>query len=161
MFEGLRRGGEEGPSAEVTVKELLDDAGFWEANARFQSIMDLNREMLMMELEIDEADIIELPVLFWPEMEGRTAAFFPDLVNHLVLGNVSILPRPHGPMVDGADAFEQAFKQAFPSREARFIDDWYSYHELLGEVHCGTNTRRRPPSDLHWWEYRPEGAFDV
>jgi len=38
---------------------------------------------------------------------------------------------------------------------------WYAYHEQLGEVHCGTNARRRPPADIHWWEYRPEGAFDT
>ncbi|MDQ4090295.1 MAG: protein-arginine deiminase [Actinomycetota bacterium] len=158
MFEGLRRGS--GQSAEISVKELKDDRRFWEANARFQAIMDLNREMLIMELEVTEADVIEVPVLFWPE-EGRTAAFFPDMVNHLVLGDVSIVPRPYGPKVDGEDVFEQALRQALPKRDVRFIDDWYSYHEMLGEVHCGTNTRRRPPEDMHWWWYRPEGAFDI
>ena len=162
MFEGLRRGGPGGASAEVTVAELVSDGAFWEANDSFQSIMDLNRELLGMELELSEAEMIGIPVLFWPtEGGGRTAAFFPDMVNHLVMGNVSIVPRPYGPKVDGEDAFEQAFRDALPHREARFIDDWYSYHEQLGEVHCGTNARRLPPSDIHWWEYRPEGGFDL
>jgi protein-arginine deiminase len=125
--------------------------------------MDLNREMLLMELDIGEADVIELPVLFGPSApsEPRTAAFFPDLINHLVIGNVSVVPRPYGPRVDGEDAFEQAFRDALPDRDARFVDDWYAYHEQLGEVHCGTNTRRSPPTDVHWWEHRPEGAFDI
>ena len=31
-----------------------------------------------------------------------------------------------------------------------WIDDWYTYHLMLGEVHCGSNTRRTPVSG--WWE---------
>lgn len=77
------------------------------------------------------------------------------------MGPVSMVPRPYGPRIGGEDAFERAFRDALPAREARFIDDWYAYHELLGEVHCGTNVRRAPPSDVHWWEHRPEGAFDI
>ena len=104
-----------GPSAEVTVQDLRDDRPFWKANARFQSIMDLNREMLIMELELGERDIVDLPVLFWPELVGgRTGPFFPNLVNHLVLGNASIAPRPYGPKVDGRDVFEQAFLELLP-----------------------------------------------
>ena len=109
------------------------------------------------------SDMTELPVLFWPPTaeDPRTAAFFPDMVNHLVIDNVSVVPRPYGPQVEGEDAFELAFRQALPDRDARFIDDWYAYHEMLGEVHCGTNARRRPWTDVHWWEHRPEGGFDV
>jgi protein-arginine deiminase len=164
MFEGLRRGDPvTGGAAAIGVAELWSDLVFWEANDTFQASMDLNREMLIMELEIGEADVIELPVLFWPPMpeDPRTAAFFPDMVNHLVIGDVSIVPRPYGPRVDGEDAFERAFRDALPDRDARFVDDWYAYHEQLGEVHCGTNARRRPPDDVHWWEHRPEGAFDI
>ncbi|MGH2741074.1 MAG: protein-arginine deiminase domain-containing protein, partial [Thermoleophilaceae bacterium] len=164
MFEGLRRGSPEAAaSAEVGVKELRSDLLFWEANDIFQASMDLNREILLAELDIGEADVIELPVLFWPPtpQDPRTAAFFPDMVNHLVVGEVSVVPRPYGPRVDDEDAFERAFRDALPHRDARFVDDWYAYHEQLGEVHCGTNARRRPPAHVHWWEHRPEGAFDI
>ena len=164
MFEGLRRGDpDSGDPAEVGVQALRSQFPFWEANETFQASMDLNRELLMMELDIGEADVIELPVLFWPPgpQDPRTAAFFPDMVNHLVIGDVSVVPRPYGPRINGEDAFEQAFRAALPDRDVRFVDDWYAYHEQLGEVHCGTNARRRPPADIHWWEYRPEGAFDT
>ncbi|MGH3517951.1 MAG: protein-arginine deiminase family protein [Haloechinothrix sp.] len=163
LFRGLRRGDpDNGDSAEITVAELRADDAFWAANATFQASMDLNREILLMELDISEADIIEIPVLFWPPgRDGRTAAFFPDMVNHLVLGNVSVVPRPYGPEVDGLDAFADAFQAAMPERTVHFIDDWYAYHEMLGEVHCGTNVRRQPPDDVHWWEHRPEGGFDL
>jgi hypothetical protein len=32
----------------------------------------------------------------------------------------------------------------------RFVDCW-EFHRRMGEVHCGTNTMRRPP-DVRWWE---------
>lgn len=163
LFRGLRREDREhGRTAEITVGELKADIDFWAANAACQSSMDLNREILIMELGIEEADIIEVPVLFWPPGEdGRTAAFFPDMVNQLVLGDVSIVPFPHGPEVDGVDAFAEALLAALPQRKIHFVDDWYAYHEMLGEVHCGTNVRRRPPADVRWWEHRPEGGYDL
>lgn len=163
LFRGLRRGDRErGRSAETTVAELRGARRFWSANATFQSSMDLNREILIMELGIGEADIIEVPVLFWPPgTDGRTAAFFPDMVNHLVLGDTSVVPLPHGPEVDGVDVFAETFRAALPHRKIHFIDDWYAYHEMLGEVHCGTNVRRVPPWEVRWWEHRPEGGYDV
>jgi hypothetical protein len=40
-----------------------------------------------------------------------------------------------------------------------FIDDWF-YHVRKGEVHCGTNAKRRPPeldSGRRWWDdYDPD-----
>jgi hypothetical protein len=32
-----------------------------------------------------------------------------------------------------------------------FVDCW-EFHRRMGEVHCGTNTMRRPP-DMKWWEH--------
>lgn len=59
LFRGLRRGDPAGgPSAEVTAAELRSDEAFWQVKPTFQSSMDLNREILMMELEISEANII-------------------------------------------------------------------------------------------------------
>lgn len=163
LFRGLRRGDrDDGAFAEITVSDLRAQTAFWSANADFQASMDLNREILLAELGITEAEIVEVPVLFWrPGPDGRTAAFFPDMVNHLVLGDVSVVPRPYGPEVDGVDAFAQSLVEAMPHRRVRFVDDWYAYHEMLGEVHCGTNVRRVPPPGVRWWEHRPEGAYDL
>ena len=38
-----------------------------------------------------------------------------------------------------------------------FIDDFESYHEQMGEVHCGTNAKRKPPEEhagftARWWD---------
>lgn len=161
MFEGLRR---EAPfglvSAEVTIAQLLRDDQFWEANERFQRYMDMNLEILSRELEVDDRHLIQIPVLFHPE-PGRTAAFFPDMVNHIVIGNTSLVPKPHGPKIDGQCAFESAFENAVPHRDVRFIEDWYSYHEMLGEVHCGTNCLRGPFLNKNWWDFKPVGGFDI
>jgi hypothetical protein len=43
-----------------------------------------------------------------------------------------------------------------------WIDDWYTYHRMEGEVHCGTNVKRRPPeldadsNFRQWWDVYAE-----
>lgn len=148
-------------SAEITVDGLLDQAEFWDVNAHFQQLIDLNREILKEGLGLDDADVFAIPVLFSGRTDEWTGAFFPNMVNHLVIGSTSIVPKPYGPVVNGKDAFEEAFCETLPERDVRFIDDWYSYHQMMGEVHCGTNVRRTPFSDVRWWETRPEGAYGL
>ncbi len=83
------------------------------------------------------------------------------MVNHLVLGENSIVPKPFGPLINGKCAFEKSFEEALPERNIYFIDDWYSYHEMLGEIHCGTNTRREPFKSKKWWEFIPDGGYNI
>ena len=161
MFQGLKRSDGFDSSAEISVEKLLVDAKFWKANSVYQGHMDLNRKILQQALGIDDKDIIEIPAVFWPRVPERTFAFFPDMVNHLVLGKWSLVPKPHGPVVAGVDQFEKAFQDALPGRRTLFIEDWYSYHEMLGEVHCGTNTLRYPPEGMPWWGTKPDGGFDI
>ncbi|HJH27654.1 MAG TPA: hypothetical protein C5S37_13040, partial [Methanophagales archaeon] len=73
----------------------------------------------------------------------------------------SLVPRPHGPVINGECAFERAFKDTLPDRDVKFIEDWYSYHEMVGEVHCGTNARRKPFENINWWDTKPDGGFDI
>ena len=163
MFKGRRRGHpNSSESAEITIDALLGDGSFWEANDRYQEHMKYNRAILARELGLTDFDIVEIPVLFQkPDaVDGRTLAYFPDMVNHLVVGNASLVPKPYGPVVNGKCAFEAAFERALPWRDIRFIEDWYSYHELSGEVHCATNTLRAPFS-TPWWRHKPDGAFDI
>jgi len=159
LFAGRRR--RDGASAEITVKKLLSTKQMWDANLEFQKHLDHNREILKKELGVTDKDVIEIPVLFYPPSSERTLAYFPDMVNHLVLGEWSLVPKPYGPVVNGECMFEKAFREAVPYRKVRFIEDWYSYHELSGEVHCGTNAVRSPAVGIHWWDSRPDGAYDV
>ena len=163
MFEGMKRGGPHSPfSAEISIKSLLSDTVFWNENEKYQKYLDLNNDILQKELGLSDAEIIQIPVLFQkPGRDGRTVAYFPDMVNHLVIGNTSFVPRPHGPAINGECAFERAFKDAVPDRDVKFIEDWYSYHEMVGEVHCGTNARRKPFENTNWWDTKPDGGFDI
>ena len=42
-----------------------------------------------------------------------------------------------------------------------FVDDWYTYHLSMGEVHCGTNVLRTPDPDAQWWATRLPGLWDA
>ena len=142
MFKGRFR--LNGQPADRTVGDLLADQRFWAANAVYQRYQTQNREILKASLGIVDKDILGIPVLFYPPSTKRTIAYFPDMVNHLVIENYSLVPKPYGPMIDGIDQFEEAFREAMPTRTVKFIEDWYAYHELSGEVHCGTNCLREP-----------------
>jgi protein-arginine deiminase len=73
-----------------------------------------------------------------------------------------IIPKPFGPWVEapghdndpnktnednnGYDLFERdlvtKLQQAGINLRCIFIDDWYDYHVVSGEIHCGTNELR-------------------
>jgi hypothetical protein len=67
------------------------------------------------------------------------------------------IPKPFGPMVAGKCKFEEdIIKKIGPKTTTgvdwEFIDDFIYYHVLQGEIHCGTNTYRKPPDKPLWWE---------
>ena len=162
MFVGMMRGEPgSGENAEISINEILNDRSFWFENDSYQTIMNSNISILKKELNIGDENIIQIPVLFHPTGSNRTAAYFPDMVNHLVINSASIVPKPHGPIIDGECAFEKAFRGSFPERDVMFVDDWYSYHEILGEVHCGTNIQRKSFANKPWWNHKPDGSYDI
>jgi protein-arginine deiminase len=67
------------------------------------------------------------------------------------------MPKPFGPMVGGVCQFENAINAllgpvATTGVEISYIDCFATYHVQDGEVHCGTNSKRKPPTDRWWWE---------
>ncbi|XP_062852683.1 protein-arginine deiminase type-2 [Trichomycterus rosablanca] len=145
MFPGKRE--------EVSVDEILNNEGFRGENVFVQSCIDWNRDVLKKELGLDEEDIIDLPVLFKviPE-EARAVAFYPDMVNMIVLGKNLGIPKPFGPEVNGSCVLEAEVRSLLEplGLNCTFIDDFASYHQKLGEVHCGSNVRREPFA-FRWW----------
>ncbi|MCJ8729448.1 hypothetical protein PDJAM_G00106550 [Pangasius djambal] len=142
-----------GTEEEVSVDEILSDKGFQAENSYVQSCIDWNRDVLKKELALDDEDIIDVPVLFKviPE-KNRAVAFYPDMVNMLVLGKNLGIPKPFGPQVDGKCALETEIRSLLEplGLNCYFIDDFASYHKLLGEVHCGSNVLREPFT-FKWW----------
>ncbi len=118
------------------------------------------RKRLETDLSLTERDILEVPILF--TRNHHQPRFFDALtagmVNMLVLNKHCIVPKPFGPVVKGIDLFEENLKLKLEKLglTVKFIDDWYDYHVHLGEVHCGTNTLRKPnPAKWKWWEFLP------
>ena len=67
-----------------------------------------------------------------------------------------VLARPFGPVAGGTDLIEEEVRSllaplGYSAGQLHFVDDYDTYHLLLGEVHCGTNTKRRPHA-TPWWE---------
>ena len=62
----------------------------------------------------------------------------------LVLGQHLGIPKPFGPIINGRCCLEEKVRALLEplGLHCTFIDDFFSYHKLLGDVHCGTNVRR-------------------
>nr|XP_015814054.2 protein-arginine deiminase type-2 isoform X2 [Nothobranchius furzeri] len=146
MFEGLEN------QMPRTVDDILSDENLRAENNYVQSCIDWNRDVLKRELGLDDDDIIDLPILFKLEKDFRAAAYYPDMVNMIVLGKNLGIPKPFGPRVNGRCALEAEMCSLMEALglQCTFIDDFASYHKLLGEVHCGSNVRRKP-FDFKWW----------
>uniref|UniRef100_A0A8D0DZY5 protein-arginine deiminase n=1 Tax=Salvator merianae TaxID=96440 RepID=A0A8D0DZY5_SALMN len=139
----------------ITLDELLADELLQSDSKYVQSCIDWNRSILKRELGLSERDIIDIPQLF--TLEGSTAtALFPDMVNMLVLGKHLGIPKPFGPIIHGRCCLEANVCSLLEPLGllCTFIDDFFSYHVLAGEVHCGTNVHREPFS-FHWWNMEP------
>ncbi|XP_071623118.1 protein-arginine deiminase type-1-like isoform X2 [Heliangelus exortis] len=138
-----------------SIDEILADESLRKDNRHVQRCIDWNRDLLKEELGLSEPDIIDIPQLFICS-GSRADAFFPDMVNMLVLGKHLGIPKPFGPQVGGQCCLEERVRELLEplGLTCTFIDDYFSYHLLSGEVHCGTNVRRKPFA-FKWWHMVP------
>ncbi|XP_018430274.1 PREDICTED: protein-arginine deiminase type-2-like [Nanorana parkeri] len=135
-----------------TVSKVLSTDVIVMENAYAQHCIDWNRDILKRELGLTEDDIIDIPALFKLQ-DGKACAFFPNMVNMIVLGKILGIPKPYGPVIKETCCLEDYVIDQLKPLElsCSFIDDVVSYHKQLGEVHCGTNVRRKPFS-FKWWQ---------
>ncbi|KFP08458.1 Protein-arginine deiminase type-1, partial [Calypte anna] len=138
-----------------SIDDILADESLRKDNRHVQHCIDWNRDLLKEELGLSEPDIIDIPQLFICN-GSRADAFFPDMVNMLVLGKHLGIPKPFGPQVGGRCCLEERVRELLEplGLTCTFIDDYFSYHLLSGEVHCGTNVRRKPFA-FKWWHMVP------
>ncbi|XP_004637741.1 protein-arginine deiminase type-1 [Octodon degus] len=149
QFAGLRH------KAKRSINEMLADKHLRSDSLHVQKCIDWNREVLKRELGLAEGDIIDIPQLF--SLKGAYAeAFFPDMVNMVVLGKYLGIPKPYGPLINGRCCLEEEVRALLEplGLHCIFIDDYLSYHRLQGEIHCGTNVRRKPFA-FKWWRMVP------
>ncbi|NXD88385.1 PADI1 deiminase, partial [Halcyon senegalensis] len=150
MFEGLEK------EPKPTINKILANKCLWKFNNYVQSCINWNRDILKRALGLAEKDIIDIPQLFHGDVPEGAEAFFPNMVNMLVLGKHLGIPKPFGPPVGGQCCLEERVRALLEplGLTCTFIDDFFSYHILAGEVHCGTNVRRKPFA-FKWWHVVP------
>lgn len=149
QFDGLKH------QAKISINEMLADRHLQRDNLHAQKCIDWNRNVLKRELGLAESDIVDIPQLFFLK-NFSAEAFFPDMVNMVVLGKYLGIPKPYGPIINGRCCLEEKVCSLLEplGLHCIFIDDYLSYHELQGEIHCGTNVRRKP-FPFKWWNMVP------
>jgi protein-arginine deiminase len=90
-----------------------------------------------------------------PELdeEWPVHSLYPATINSVVVDRKHIIaPNPWGPVIDGRDVLVAATDEAYATAgyTVRYIDEWFTHHTDLGDVHCGTNVIRHLPADK-WW----------
>ncbi|XP_020026060.2 protein-arginine deiminase type-4 isoform X1 [Castor canadensis] len=154
LFEGVKK------KKQKKIKDILSNKNLREENSYVERCIDWNRAVLKRELGLAEGDIVDIPQLFklMGNSKGtlKAEAFFPNMVNMLVLGKHLGIPKPFGPLINGRCCLEEKVRSLLEplGLHCTFIDDFYAYHVLHGEVHCGTNVRRKPFT-FKWWHMVP------
>ncbi len=148
-----------------TANLILGDAAFVQVQTDTQALIDGIKVTLSTELDLNPTDFIDIPVLFKEDGPGLYVAYNPGSVNmlHLTKGDHTVrvcVPRPFGPVNDNVDRFARDILDslgpaATTGVEVKFIDDFVTYHVLYGEIHCGTNSKRKPRTDAWWWHHQP------
>jgi Protein-arginine deiminase (PAD) len=143
----------------ATVGELAEDNGLRNLNEDYQrDYLDGAIDTFGKKLGVTEEEIIRIPALFEEigYCGGTAAALVPGTVNTWVWtweDGTALLGMPDPffrTELDGPDPWIDAVEALLPAAvEPLWLDDWEMYHLALGEVHCGTNTRRTPTAD--WW----------
>lgn len=150
---------------QTTVDAILADAALMALNQEVQNRLDVVRTNYMNEIGLAASEIIELPILFEDQGGGLIAAYNPGVSNMLIIpapdGTIQcIVPDPEGPDFPATDAWQDDIVNKLTPLGTganpvivTFTDVFFSYHTLLGEAHCGTNTVRTPPATVpDWWE---------
>lgn len=140
-----------------TTDSILADSSFLDIQDDVQVILETQKDALKTELGLADSDFIDMPFLF-NQNSGQYIAYTPGSVNMLVVthssGNIDlVIPKPFGPVVGGACQFEASINASFAGNSAvtiYYVDCFLTYHVLQGEIHCGTNTKRVPPT-RNWW----------
>ncbi len=167
-----------GQPEEITISDLLTELSLgtpgdlgW-ANDYCQARLDGVKNVMKTELDLEDTDIVLFPSLFIendrsprrlnPVRQPVFDAFIPGMVNLLLIRKPSladthlVIADPFGPVLAGVDQFKQAVLDkltllGYSAGQIHFVDDYHTYHLQEGEVHCGTNSRRTPPTTA-WWE---------
>ena len=146
-----------------SVSEILNDTALRSLNEDIQmDYIEPNIESFVSEFGLVEDDIIRVPMLFEEALQcgSYTATLLPGTVNMIVAPDPNsdetdlIMPDPYfreNINNQASDPFIAHIESLLPEKSRpHWVDDWEWYHMALGEVHCGSNTKRTPLAN--WYE---------
>jgi protein-arginine deiminase len=146
----------------TTVNGILGNSTLMTYNDAAQDRIDGMRAVLQTQLGLSASDFINVPVLFENVDSGYAAAYNPGVVNLIVMPSNNgttylVIPDPEGPdqptdvwQAATTAAIQPLFTAGSPV-SITYADVFFSYHDLLGEAHCGVNFVRTPPV-ADWWD---------
>jgi len=146
----------------TTVDGILTDNALMNLNQQAQARIDTARNQIKAATNMTDADFIHIPGMFEYVSGNWVAALNPGSVNLMVMPSANgttyfAIPDPEGPDLGGVDQWQaditaklQALSNGTNPFNITYVDVFFSYHDLLGELHCGSNTVRVPPND-DWW----------
>lgn len=140
-----------------TVADVANDAKIEAAQRIAHSKIASVINVLKRETGINDDEIIRVPVLFEPTFfnEQSFIALTPSAANLVALGqNKVAVAKQHGPLVNGVDVFEEAVTSALQADDLSvfWVEDYIQAHGGSGEIHCQSNTLRKPGSLANWWK---------
>jgi len=147
---------------QLRVKTLLSWTEMIEDNRAYQRKLDGIKNKLMVELNLTEDDIYQVPIYYWPKsISLRAKSILPNLINNLYVDQFMLVPKPFGPKVGNRDLFEQYFASLIPSSvRIYFVENWDCYYLLEGDINCGMNVKRRPFTQP-WWGHMPSNSYNI
>jgi hypothetical protein len=133
--------------AAITVGEVVSDAAFVNYNMTIKRKIDDSLKMMPKSFKRKS-----VPTLFHEHGANAAQAFVPNAVNSQQIDGNTYFPKQYGPRDAGnLDVFSTAFQKIVSNSSE--IDDWYDFHLLYGEIHCGSNVDRTP--SVEWWKKIP------
>jgi protein-arginine deiminase len=146
-----------GRQEQKTVSQIVNDTALMSYNDQVQARMDSNKQILMQACGLTQADFVELPVYY--EISSYQGIDYgvsqnPGVQNCVPVNDTLYMPDPEGPIdpATGQDVWKTQINAALQPTglKVTFVDVFTSYHELMGEAHCGSNVRYHP-YDMPWW----------
>ncbi|XP_077984769.1 protein-arginine deiminase type-3-like [Glandiceps talaboti] len=151
IFEGKYRNNE---CATTTVNQLLGNVDVWNDSFHFQQSIDQNKQAIVDRLGLSESDFTCIPML-WRRSDRnpeKARPYMPNVTNMIVLDGHIVIPRLHGPIIQGVDKFEEYVLEQIKSLtrcELYFVDNWTDdVHRIDGSLAI----QRQIPLPTKWWD---------
>jgi protein-arginine deiminase len=165
FFEGRKKyAGNSVVDAAETIDEILADQNLMKWSQDSEAFIDAMVDDVVAAVGLTPDEIVYMPMLYEAENYGEWlhVSFDPGTVNMLIMGDSMAIPKPFAAQVNGVDVWEDYLNGEFTTSKnalgadgqgmnVAYIDNWYGYHILLGEVHCGSNPVAPPDPEMTWW----------